>query len=111
MRNLAFQCAALAFVVCGILGILLLVSPIPQDWLQTLLQAGGTIFVLSAIVAFVYFLLDILPQNHEGWDLCVYQNIAPTFILLVLGAVDIQRSQIMAPTRNNMAAKDTAVFS
>jgi hypothetical protein len=28
-----------------------------------------------------------------------------------LGPVDIQRSQIMAPTRNNMAAKDTAVFS
>ena len=30
---------------------------------------------------------------------------------LDLGPVDIYRSQIMAPTKNNMAAKDTAVFS
>ena len=28
-----------------------------------------------------------------------------------LGPVDIHRSQIMAPTRNSMAANDTAVFS
>ena len=28
-----------------------------------------------------------------------------------LGPVDIHRSQIMAPTKNNMAEKDTAVFS
>jgi len=28
-----------------------------------------------------------------------------------LGPVDIHRSQIMAPTTNNMAANDTAVFS
>ena len=28
-----------------------------------------------------------------------------------LGPVDIYRSQIMAPTRNSMAANDTAVFS
>jgi hypothetical protein len=28
-----------------------------------------------------------------------------------LGPVDIQRSQIIAPTKNNMAANDTTVFS
>jgi len=33
------------------------------------------------------------------------------FLYTNLGPVDIHRSQIMAPTRNSMAANDTAVFS
>jgi len=40
------------------------------------------------------------PQTDEAWERADR-----------LGPVDIHRSQIMAPTTNNMAANDTAVFS
>jgi hypothetical protein len=37
--------------------------------------------------------------------------IAGHFLCRILGPVDIHRSQMMAPTKNSMAANDIAVFS
>ena len=44
-----------------------------------------------------------LRRHDEKWDSYVCAR--------TLGSVDIQRSQIMAPTKDSMAANDSAVFS
>jgi len=60
---------------------------------------------LAGVVAFT-----APAANQESAPIFV-TDIPPGYRDWRLGPVDIHRSQIMAPTTNNMAANDTAVFS
>ena len=84
-------------------------SGIPNDILATAIRLGmpNKIFAEAMRSGSLYGWNNDLLDARRARVIDVIKRAG----IKTLGPVDIHRSQIMAPTTNNMAANDTAVFS